>query len=191
MGFLRGSTIAKCHTHLKAIIEQNSFSSFAHGLPASRHWFWVASTSPQSLFFWLLLRTVSLHCAQMTRRIERASSDPFTLCGEANLPCSSNRKHKGNMLCGSLVSSWNCGRGGCPWKHPSKSHFQVNVVLACLGLDPRGTQMLGNVPLLSRKFLLIINYGKQNRKHESSDFQGIWGGKGSFRKVCQNLLWKI
>lgn len=142
MGFLRGSTIAKCHTHLKAIIEQNSFSSFAHGLPASTHWFWVTSTSPQSLFFWLLLRTVSLHCAQMTRRIERASSDPFTLSGEANLPCSSNRKNIGNMLCGSLVSSWNCGLGGCPWKHPPNPIFRWMWSLPVWGWTPEEPRCL-------------------------------------------------
>lgn len=157
---------------------------------------WVSSPFylPTITFILTSFKTNFSHCAQGERKHPQPLSP--SLWRPACLAAQIGRTKGTCCVGGSLVSVTPesqvelYGLGGCPWKHPSISHFQLNMGLACLELGPRGAPMPGQLPSPFRKFLLIITYRKQNRKHENSNSQGIWGEKGSLRKVCQNLFWK-
>ena len=114
----------------------------------------------------------------MTKRVGRASSDPFPPLGRSAGLCSSERKNKGYMLCGLLtavhnprVARWTYVLGSCPGNttpHPISSWVWT---LPVWGWAPGELRCLGNA-LLLRKLLLIITYRKQNRKHGKSNSQG-------------------
>ena len=130
----------------------------------------------------------------MTKRVGKASSDPFPPLGRSAGLCSSERKNKGYMLCGLLtavhnprVARWTYVLGSCPGNttpHPISSWVWT---LPVWGWAPGELRCLGNA-LLLRKLLLIITYRKQNRKHGKSNSQGGWGGNDSLRKGHQNLF---
>lgn len=146
----RGSPVTKSQTHLKPLIEWNSFSSSAHGLTASVYGFWVLSTSPQSLLFWHLLRLISLIVPKGRESFLKSFLHLLSkqACCAAQIGRTKGTCSVGGFLVSVTpppppVSRLTYGLGGCPWKYPSIAHCQLNVGLACLGLGPRRAQMPG------------------------------------------------